>query len=271
MHRNRTMTAAAAAAIALSALAAGTARADCADMLAQLTAGQGYGAGPQRDPNRPPGVDRDGVNTHGGTLPGQAATQGRGVAGMPDQSGQSQAGQGRTAQGGAAQGQGGGVSKDGTLAPLQEGAGATTGAQGQVAGQGEPGRGQTTGEGTRQGSMAQGQATGRGGLDQMQGGGTGQGVGVAKDGTIAPLQEGPGQAGQGRTAQGQGGVGVGSGVATSQEEAEAQQRGGGAPGTADTAHARREAALERARAAYASGDEAGCMRAVEEVRRLDAG
>jgi hypothetical protein len=111
---------------------------------------------------------------------------------------------------------------------------------------------------------------------------------IAKDGTLAPLQDG----GEG---------GGAAGVATSAQDAQAQQEGGetaaaeGGAGTADDAAAvdqaaggeaasggepvvgaetaaadagDRDAAIERARAALAAGDEEGCMAAVEEARTL---
>ena len=112
----------------------------------------------------------------------------------------------------------GGVSKDGTMAPLG-----------------------TPGDATPQVAPTHGGGTG----DQATG------DGLAKDGTTEPLGASPE-------------------VATSGQDAQAQQEGGktaaqqaqGAAGTPDA----RMAALDRAKVALAQGDEDACMKAVEEAK-----
>jgi len=111
-------------------------------------------------------------------------------------------------------------------------------------------------------------------------------TGVAKDGSLAPLQAAPTpQTSGGTTAPATGSEGVAkdgsqiplgtdANVAMSAEDAQAQQKGGktaaeqaaGSPGGGSASA--REEALSRAQAALDSGDEAGCMKAVEEARAL---
>ena len=81
-------------------------------------------------------------------------------------------------------------------------------------------------------------------IEALAGGG-----GISKDGSHAPLGASPD-------------------VATSAGDVAAQQQGE-APAAADAmASDPRTAALDRARAAAAAGDEAGCMAAVEEARGM---
>jgi hypothetical protein len=78
--------------------------------------------------------------------------------------------------------------------------------------------------------------------------------GIAKDGSTTPLATDPG-------------------VATSVEDAQAQQQGGataaeqamGKPGSEDEG---RKAAIAEAHAALAAGDEAGCMAALEKANQM---
>jgi hypothetical protein len=111
----------------------------------------------------------------------------------------------------------GGISKDGSLAPL-------------------------AGSATPQ--------TGGGEADPASGGGEG----IAKDATEQPLGTDPA-------------------LATSAEDAQAQQQGGAtaaeqAMGAGGAAPDGRADAIARAEAALAAGDEAGCMAAVEEAKGL---
>jgi hypothetical protein len=116
---------------------------------------------------------------------------------------------------------------------------------------------------------------------------------IAKDGSTAPLQSTPGSAGQSASAQGHQGIakdgstmplanqpGTGNtAVATSQQDVQAQQRGGptaAATGQSQAAGARGTgssspqfmAALDRARTLQQQGNETGCMQAIEEAKRL---
>lgn len=123
---------------------------------------------------------------------------------------------------GEVQPEGGGISKDGSLAPLEE---SSTAAE------------------------APATATdGAGGADTANAEGT-----VVKDGSETPLETDL------------------SGIATSGQEAAAQQDEAAPGQTGDSSAAmspEAEAALERATAALQAGDEAGCMEAVEEARSL---
>lgn len=138
---------------------------------------------------------------------------------------------------------GGEVAKDGSLAPMQEGDAAAAGAE----------AGSATGA-----ESATATAPGGAGADPTESGETGE---IAKDGSQAPLEE-PGD--------------TAPDVATSAQDAQAQQEGGEpAAAAADAAAAdagaggsERDDALARARAALAEGDEAGCMAALEEARSL---
>jgi hypothetical protein len=123
------------------------------------------------------------------------------------------------------------VSKDGSLAPMQSGQQAAAG--------------QTTGS---TGSPGQGSSPGQG---------------IAKDGSTMPLANNPG--GGDKT------------VATSAQDAQAQQRGGQtASGQAQTAGGGSSgyhspemmAAIDKARTLQQQGNEAGCMQAVQDAKRL---
>ncbi|WP_240539947.1 hypothetical protein [Salinarimonas soli] len=115
---------------------------------------------------------------------------------------------------------------------------------------------------------------------------------IAKDGSNAPLQTGAGSAQStaqaNRPASGQGGIakdgqtmplagapGGGANVATSGQDAQAQQRPNQPASTSDnraaapTSHSpAMMAALDRARSMHQQGNEAGCMDAVNEAKRL---
>jgi hypothetical protein len=119
-----------------------------------------------------------------------------------------------------------GISKDGSLAPLQD-------------------------SGTPDPAAAAGGAPAQGaeGAAEAEAGGEG----ISKDGSLSPLQ------------------GAGTAVATSQEDAQAQQQG--EPTAAQQAESGSEGsprslAIERAQAALAAGDEAACNAALEEARSL---
>ena len=123
------------------------------------------------------------------------------------------------------------VSKDGSLAPMQSGQQAAAG--------------QTTGS---TGSTGQAATPGQG---------------IAKDGSTMPLANNPG--GGDKT------------VATSAQDAQAQQRGGQtASGQAQTAGGGSSgyhspemmAAIDKARTLQQQGNEAGCMQAVQDAKRL---
>ena len=125
------------------------------------------------------------------------------------------------------------VSKDGTMAPLQTGSTAPT---------------------------SRAPATGQTG----QGSSTSQ-TGVAKDGSTMPLANSQG--------------GGDKNLAASQQDAQAQQKGaqaaaaaGQAGGSAASPSGRHSpemmAALDKARMLQAQGNEAGCMQAVQEAKRL---
>jgi len=124
------------------------------------------------------------------------------------------------------------IAKDGGRAPLQSGSAASPG--------------------------------GAGGSGPAATGSTGQGgaQGVAKDGSTMPLADNPG--------------GGNRNVATSRQDAQSQQQGGrtagqaqGAGGTSGGYHSpQMMAALDRARTMLQKGDEAGCMQAVQEAKRL---
>ena len=79
--------------------------------------------------------------------------------------------------------------------------------------------------------------------------------GVAKDGSLAPLEEAPGE---------------NDDVAMSEQDAEAQQDGQPTSGqVADAApHGERETLLEQARTALAAGDEDACREALDAAARL---
>ena len=123
------------------------------------------------------------------------------------------------------------VSKDGSTAPLQSS------------------------------SAAAGQPNATGSANQ---GGSQGHQGIAKDGSTMPLANQPG--------------GGNTNVATSQQDVQAQQRGGQPAATAgqQNAGARTSgthspemmAALDRARTLQQQGNEAGCMQAVQDARRL---
>ena len=123
------------------------------------------------------------------------------------------------------------VAKDGGRAPLQSGA-------------------NTSGGGATSGSATTGST------------GQGQGQGVAKDGSTMPLANNPG--------------GGNRNVATSQQDAQSQQRGsqtagqaqGAGGGTSSHNSPQMMAALDRARTMLQQGNEAGCMQAVQEAKRL---
>ncbi len=110
------------------------------------------------------------------------------------------------------------------------------------------------------GSTAPGGAAGTGTATT---GTAGQGGGVAKDGSTMPLASSPGGT---------------PNIATSGQNAQAQQRGGqtasqaqGAGGSAGTSghnSPQMMAALDRARTMLQKGDESGCMQAVQEAKRL---
>jgi hypothetical protein len=121
------------------------------------------------------------------------------------------------------------VAKDGTHAPLETGSTASTGS----------------------GPAATG-ATGQG-----------QGQGVSKDGSTMPLANAPG--------------GGNRQVATSQQDVQSQQQGGQTAAAAGRAannqssgynSPERMAALDRARTLLQQGNEAGCMQAVQDAKRL---
>ena len=123
------------------------------------------------------------------------------------------------------------VSKDGTMAPLQTGSTAPASA---------PATGQT----------GQRSSTGH--------------AGVAKDGSTMPLASSQG--------------GGDKNLATSQQDAQAQQKSGqaaaaaaqaGSTGASSGRHSPEMiAALDKARMLQAQGNEAGCMQAVQEAKRL---
>ena len=126
---------------------------------------------------------------------------------------------------------GGRVSKDGTLAPMQSGSQAAAG--------------QTTGS---TGSSGQSSAPGQG---------------IAKDGATMPLATSPG--------------GGDKNVATSAQDAQAQQRGGqtassqaqtGAGGSSGYHSPEMMASLDKARTMHQQGNEAGCMQALQDAKRL---
>jgi hypothetical protein len=126
------------------------------------------------------------------------------------------------------------VSKDGSLAPMQSGQQAAAG--------------QTTGSAGASGSTGQPATPGQG---------------IAKDGSTMPLANNPG--GGDKT------------VATSAQDAQAQQRGGQtASGQAQTTGGGSSgyhspemmAAIDKARTLQQQGNEAGCMQAIQDARRL---
>jgi hypothetical protein len=126
---------------------------------------------------------------------------------------------------------GGGVAKDGTLAPLEQPGEAGTGGSDAGAPQADAGAG---------GAPA-GETDGR----------------IAKDGTTAPLEGEPG--------------GAAPDIAMSPQDVEAQQEGGRtamAEAEADDAGPTHDEALDAAREAMARGDEAGCMAAVRAAKGL---
>lgn len=131
----------------------------------------------------------------------------------------------------------GGVSKDGSLAPLESAAGAV-GQADHAEGAGATGQ---AGHGA-EGAAAEGSAAGDGE--------------VSKDGSTEPLEADPqiATSGQDVAAQQEGG------------ETAAQQANQGAGGSGDGSG--RQAALDRAHAALAAGDEEACMAAVEEARAM---
>lgn len=139
----------------------------------------------------------------------------------------------------------GGISKDGSTAPLQTEADAAAGATGAA--------GTTTGTASETTAGATGTTSGSGSTASGSAEADGE---VAKDGSTAPLE-------------------TGSAVATSGQDAQAQQDGqataagqaGVTTGPASDS-AERTAALDRARAALESGDEEACMAAVEEARSM---
>ncbi|WP_245413670.1 hypothetical protein [Mangrovicella endophytica] len=136
------------------------------------------------------------------------------------------------------------VSKDGSTAPLQETAGATAG---NTAGTG-------TASGTTAGSGA-GTATASASGGTTTEGGTTSGGAVSKDGSTMPLAN----------AEGGGDVNV----ATSSQDAQAQQSGQMTAAAAQKPEVM--AALDKARTALSSGDEAACQAALQEAKRLSSG
>lgn len=192
------------------------------------------------------------------------------------------------------------VSKDGSLAPLQtEGSGGdasapTTAGGGTTISEGgetttapagataeanaESGAAETDvasdGGGNATGAVATGTEAGGAQEESAMGQGAQGGEAIAKDGTVAPLESAH-QEGHGESTAGQ------AGVAMSQQDAQAQQQGGGsaqdqaaaeagAHGSGDVGghSAGQMEALERAHAALAAGDEAGCAAALEEARSM---
>ncbi|WP_283177618.1 hypothetical protein [Gemmobacter sp. 24YEA27] len=126
-----------------------------------------------------------------------------------------------------------GISKDGSLAPLETGE-----------------NGASSGDQPADSTMSEAQPEADGN--------TGSTEGIAKDGTTAPLETPDDLATSGDDAQAQQ-----EGEPTAAETAKTD----GASGeTAEKSEAHM-AAVEKARAALAAGDEAGCMAAVEEAKK----
>ena len=144
---------------------------------------------------------------------------------------------------------GGTVSKDGSQAPLEQVAPAS--GSGTSSGGAE---GATVGETSGPAARAAGVATE----------GSDSGGQVSKDGSTIPLaEEGAAPAAE---------------TAMSQQDADAQQAGGATAADQDTASSTQASmsgqameALNRARAAERAGDEAGCMKAIEEAKAAPAG
>lgn len=159
--------------------------------------------------------------------------------------------------GAASAGVEGGISKDGSMAPLETEAeaGAETGI----------GTTTTTGGATTTATTDGTTTAGRADAEASSASGDAEG-GIAKDGSLAPLEE---DAGTSST------EGASAGVATSAQDAQSQQDGGEtaaaeAQAASDDASdtPERTAALDRAHAAMEAGDEEGCMAAVEEARGM---
>ena len=185
------------------------------------------------------------------------------------------------------------VSKDGSLAPLQQeatggdasapmtaGGGTTTVAGGETiaAPEGSATQAEANAEsGAGDPAVASdGGANAAGALETgTEADAMGQGEAISKDGSVAPL-ESAGEAGQDAATAG----GNSAGVAMSQQDAEAQQQGGAVAQDTAAAHAGADGghsgghsggqmeALDRAHAALAAGDEAGCAAALEEARSM---
>jgi hypothetical protein len=162
------------------------------------------------------------------------------IASLSDQAGTT-VGAGDTASGGT-------VAKDGSTAPLEQpDASATTGAAAATPEADGMAAGETSGPAAREAGVA-------------SGGEAAGGDKIAKDGSTMPLSD-------------DGTPPVDT--AMSQQDADAQQ-GGGMTAAAEASGADTSmdgevmAALNRARAAEQAGDEAGCMKAIEEARSLQA-
>lgn len=132
-----------------------------------------------------------------------------------------------------------GIAKDGNTAPLQPAPGAASGA-------------------TQNPGMATSQQA-------QNSGSPGQPQGIAKDGSTMPMANQPG--------------GGNTTVATSQQDVQNQQRGGqtaanqaeqsqGGASTSGNRSPQMMAALDRARMMQQQGNEAGCMQAIQETKRL---
>lgn len=154
-----------------------------------------------------------------------------------------------------------GISKDGSLAPLEDAnsgssASATTGTSGSSPTTGAAGSADTASAGNADMTGSTSGQNGQSG-DQVAEGG------IVKDGDTMPLAQQDGGGDPNR--------------AMSQQDAVSQQHGGGtavtgnlspeATASADGASGR-QGAIQRAEAALAAGNEAECMQAVEEARSL---
>ncbi|WP_347137985.1 hypothetical protein [Paracoccus sp. SSK6] len=153
---------------------------------------------------------------------------------------------------------GGGISKDGSLAPL-EGADSTT--SGTAANDATASTGAAADSGTAAdtdsaaaGDSTAGASGATSGAASTDTAAAGDGGGIAKDGTHTPLEGADGQ---------QPGVAMSGADAQAQQEGKptASEQAAGSAGGSD-----RDMHIEQARAALAAGDEAACMKHLEEAK-----
>jgi hypothetical protein len=265
------------AGVAFFALTAGGALADCTGEIAQLSPGTTTGSVSGSSGGHP-GISKDGSLAPLQSGPSTAAT---------GSMNSSSAGQGSSA---TSQG----VSKDGSTMPLASRPG---GGSADVATSKQDAQSQQQGGKTAAAAAGQGSSQPTSG-SHASGSNTAAAGGISKDGSLAPLQSGPsttgamGTSGSGSHSASAPGQGIskdgstmplasqpGGGsanIATSKQDAQSQQQGGqtaaAAAGQGEASSGNRSprmmAALERARMLHQQGNEAGCMQAVEEAKRL---